>query len=203
MATGSTFGTAPARLSGLFTNWFITIWLTLEWLLDFIQQLSLTFCTLKVSFLAWTPGEHCLIVLLSKVNTFSLSETRTDDFYSLDTPKVVVSSLTLASRSHYVSGRLEPFSTMLPLGSTDSVFFLQCASSVCVAIARWKHVDTFLQTALGLPIVPWLTHLYQLRTLLISWKSIQVHLPSLLKNDLLLPLSPYECSIVLLFWFCK
>ena len=154
MATGSTFGTAPARLSGPFTNWSITMWLTPGYLLDLIQQLSLTFCTLKVSFLAWTPGEHCLIVLLSKVNTFSLSETGTDDFYSLATPKVVVGSLTLASWSHYVLGQLEPFSTILPLGSTDSVFFLHSASSVCVAITRWKHVDTSLQTAPGLPIVP-------------------------------------------------
>ena len=105
-------------------------------------------------FLAWTPGEYCLTVLPSKVDTSSLSETGIDNFYSLATPKVVVGSLILASWSHYVPGRLEPFSTMPPLGSTDSAFSLQSAPSVCVAIARWKQNDTSLQTAPGLPIVP-------------------------------------------------
>ena len=67
---------------------------------------------------------------------------------------MVVGFLTLASQSYYMLGQLEPFSTMFPLGSTDSTFFLQSAPSVHMAIARWKHVDTFLQTVLGLPIVP-------------------------------------------------
>jgi len=67
---------------------------------------------------------------------------------------MVVGSLTLASRSHYVPGQLEPFSTMLPLESIDSAFSLQSAPSVRVAIARWKHNDTSLQTALDMPIVP-------------------------------------------------
>ena len=107
-----------------------------------------------MSFLAWTLGEHHLIVLPFKVDISSLSETGIDDFCSLATPRVVVGSLILASRSHYMPGRLEPFSTMLPLGSTDSAFSLQSAPSVRVAIARWKHDDTSLQTALGLPIVP-------------------------------------------------
>ena len=57
---------------------------------------------------------------------------------------------------------------MLPLGSIDSAFSLQSAPSVRVAIARWKHDDTSLQTALGLPTVHSLTHLHQLRTLLTS-----------------------------------
>jgi len=107
-----------------------------------------------VLFLAWTLGEHRLIVLLSKVDISSLSEIGIDDFYSLATPKGVVGSLILASWSHYVPGRLEPFSTMLLLGSTDSAFSLQSAPSVRVTIARWKHDDISLQTALGLPIVP-------------------------------------------------
>ena len=107
-----------------------------------------------MSFLAWTLGEHRLTVPPFKVDISSLSETGIDNFYSLATPRVVVGFLTLASRSHYVPGRLEPFSTMLPLGSTDSAFSLQSAPSVRVAIARWKHNDTSLQTALGLPIVP-------------------------------------------------
>ena len=107
-----------------------------------------------MSFLAWTLGEHRLIVPLSKVDTSFLLEIRIDNFYSLVTPKVVVGFLILASWSHCVLGQLEPFSTMLPLGSTDSAFSLQSAPSVCVAIARWKHDDTSLQTALGLPIVP-------------------------------------------------
>ena len=154
MAIGSTSGTAPARLSDLFTNWSIIMWLTLEWLLDLIQQLLLTSYALKVLSLAWTSGEYHSIVLLSKVNISSLSETEIDKFYSLATPKVVVGFLTLASWLHYVPGQLEPFSTMLPLGSTDSAFSLQSAPSVCVAIARWKHDDISLQTAPGLPIVP-------------------------------------------------
>ena len=124
------------------------------YLLGLTQQLPLTSCTLKVSFLAWTLGKHHLTVLLSKVNTSSLSETEIDEFYSLATPRVVVGFLILASRSHYVLGRLEPFLTMLPLGSTNSAFSLQSASSICMAITRWKHDDISLQTALGLPIVP-------------------------------------------------
>ena len=95
-------------------------------------------------FLAWTLGEYCLIIPLSKVDTFSLSETGIDDFYSLATPRVVVGSPILASQSHYMLGRLELFSTMLLLGSTDSTFSLQSALSVCVAIARWKYDDTSL-----------------------------------------------------------
>ena len=70
------------------------------------------------------------------------------------TPRVVVGSLTLASQSHYVPEQLEPSSIILPLGSIDSTFSLQSIPSVHVAIARWKHVDTSLQTALGLPTVP-------------------------------------------------
>ena len=154
MATGLTSGTAPARLSGPSTNWSIKMWLTLEYLLSPIQQLPLTSCTLKVLFLAWILGEHCLTVPLFKVNISSLSETGIDEFYSLATPRVVVGILILASQSHYVPGQLEPFLTMLPLGSTDSAFSLQSASSICVAIARWKHDNTSLQTAPGLPIVP-------------------------------------------------
>ena len=107
-----------------------------------------------MSFLAWTLGEHCLIILPSKVDIFSLSKTEIDNFYSLATPKIVVGSLILASRSHYIPGQLEPSSIMLPLRSTDSVFSLQSAPSIHVAIARWKYNDVSLQTVLGLPIVP-------------------------------------------------
>jgi len=60
----------------------------------------------------------------------------------------------LVSRSPCVPGRLEPSLTMLPLGSSDSAFSLQSAPIVRVAIARWKHVDTSLPTAAGLPIFP-------------------------------------------------
>jgi len=107
-----------------------------------------------VSFLAWTPGEHHLTIPLSKVNTFSPSETGTNEFYSIATPKMVVGSPILASWLHYVPGRPELSSTIFPLGSTDSAFPLQSAPSVCVAIARWKHDDISLQTTPGLPIVP-------------------------------------------------
>ena len=57
-------------------------------------------------------------------------------------------------RSPCVPGQLEPSLTMLPLGSSDSAFSLQSAPSVRVAIARWKHVDTSLPTAAGLPTFP-------------------------------------------------
>jgi len=107
-----------------------------------------------VSFLVWIPGEYCLIIPLSKVNTSSLSETGIDNFYSLATSKVVVGSLILASWSYYVPGQLELSLTMLLLESIDSAFSLQSVPSVCVAIARWKHDDTFLQIAPSLPIVP-------------------------------------------------
>ena len=89
-----------------------------------------------MSFLTLTLGEHRLIVLPSKVDISSLSETGIDKFYSLATLKVVVGFLILASQSHYVPEQLEPFSTMLPLGSTDSAFSLQSAPSVHVAIVR-------------------------------------------------------------------
>ena len=49
-------------------------------------------------------SSHCIAILLSKVNTFSLSEMGINKFYSLVIPKVVVSSLILASWSHYVLG---------------------------------------------------------------------------------------------------
>ena len=60
----------------------------------------------------------------------------------------------LASRSPYVPGRLEPFLTILPLGSSDSAFSLQSTPSIHVAIARWKHVDISLPTVAGLSIFP-------------------------------------------------
>ena len=148
-------------------------------------------------------GELPLIILRSRGTISWLWEARTANPFSPATPRVVVGSLTLASRSHYVPGRLEPFSTMLPLGSTDSAFSLQSAPSVHVAIARWKYDNTFLQTAPGLLTAPWLTHFHQLRTLSTSWRSIQVLSPSSLKNDLLLVQSLHECSFGLLFCFCR
>jgi len=50
--------------------------------------------------------------------------------------------------------QLELFSVMLLLGSIDSAFSLQSTPSVYVAIVRWKHNDTSLQTVPDLPIVP-------------------------------------------------
>jgi len=49
---------------------------------------------------------------------------RTANPFSPATPRVVVGSLTLTSRLHYMLGQLEPSSTMLPLRSTDSAFSL-------------------------------------------------------------------------------
>ena len=148
-------------------------------------------------------GELPSIVLRSRGAISWLWEARTTNLFSPATPRVVVGSLTLASQLHYVPGQLEPSLTMLPLGSTDSAFFLQSAPSVHVAIARWKHNDISLQTTPGLPTVPWSTYLYQLRTLLISWRNTLVLLPSLLKNNFPLLQSLHECSLDLLFCFYR
>jgi len=48
-----------------------------------------------------------------------------------------------------VPEQLEPFSIMLPLGSLDNAFFLQSALIVCVAIARWKHINISWLTVVG------------------------------------------------------
>ena len=134
---------------------------------------------------------------------FSLLTLRGKNFKPLQSSYFKVSSLTLASWSYYMLGQLEPFSTMLLLESINSAFSLQSVSNVCVAIARWKNINISLKNSLSLFIVSWLTYLYQLRTLSISWRSIQALLSFPLKNDLLLLLSLYKHSIGLLFCFCR
>jgi len=95
-----------------------------------------------------------LLVLHLRVVTFFLSKVVSRTFSSPPMLKVGAGFHLLASWSPCVLGRLEPSLTMLLLGSSDSAFSLQSAPSVHVAIARWKHVDTSLSTAAGLPIFP-------------------------------------------------
>jgi len=121
-------------------------------LLDAIQLLRLTFFDPRVPLPTSTHEEHPLLVLHLRVITSSLSKVVSRIFFSPPMLKVGAGFPSLASQSPCVPGRLEPFLTMLPLGSSDSTFSLQSAPSVHVAIARWKHVDIFLPTAAGLPI---------------------------------------------------
>jgi len=99
-------------------------------------------------------GEHPLLVLHLRVITSSLSKVVSRTFSSPPMLKVGAGFHLLASQSPCVPGRLEPFLTMLLLGSSDSAFSLQSAPIVRVAIARWKHIDTSLSTAAGLPTFP-------------------------------------------------
>ena len=123
-------------------------------LLDIIQLLHLMLFDPRVPLPASTHGEHPSHVLHSRVVTSSLSKVVSRTFFSPPMLKVGAGFHLLASRSPCVPGRLEPFLTMLPLGSSDSAFSLQSAPIVCVAIARWNHVDIFLPTATGLPTCP-------------------------------------------------
>ena len=88
------------------------------------------------------PGGSPSVILHPKVATSYPSKAVTTNLSSPPIPKVAVGFPLLLSQSHCVPGRLELSSTMLPLESSDSAFSLQSALSVCVAIARWKHVDT-------------------------------------------------------------
>ena len=150
----STSGTAQARHSGPFTSWHIKTLPVPRLLLGAIQLLRLTLFDPKVLLPALTHGEHPSLVFHLRVVTSSLSKVVSRTFSSPPMLKVGASFRLLASRSPCVPGRLELFLTMLPLGSSDSTFSLQSAPSVCVAIARWKHVDTSLPTAAGLPTFP-------------------------------------------------
>jgi len=123
-------------------------------LLDTIQPLRLMFFDPRVLLPASMHGEHPSCVLHLRVVTSSLSKVVSRTFSSPPMLKVGAGFHLLASQSPCVPGRLEPFLTMLPLGSSDSAFSLQSAPSVRVAIARWKHVDTSLPTAAGLLIFP-------------------------------------------------
>ena len=150
----STSGTALARHSGPFTSWHMKTLPVPRLLLDAIYLLRLTLFDPRVLLSALTYGEPPSLVLHLRVITFSLSKVVSRTFSSPPMLKVGAGFHLLASRSPCVPGRLELSLTMLPLGSSDSAFSLQSAPSVCVAIARWKHIDTFLPTAAGLPIFP-------------------------------------------------
>ena len=154
LITPSTSGTAQARFNGPFTSWHMKTLLVPRLLLDAIQLLHLTLFDLRVLLPASTHGKLPLLILYLRVTTSSLSKVVSRTFSSPPILKVGAGFPSLASRSPCVLGRLEPFLTMLPLGSLDSTFSLQSAPSVRVAIARWKHINIFLPTAASWPIFP-------------------------------------------------
>ena len=135
LITPFTSGTAQARLSGLFTSWHMKT-LPVPRLLDAIQLLRLTLFDPRVLLPASMHGEHPSRVLHLRVVTSSLLKVVSRTFSSPPMLKVGAGFHLLASRLPCVPGRLEPFLTMLPLGSLDSAFSLQSAPSVRVAIAR-------------------------------------------------------------------
>jgi len=105
-------------------------------LLDAIQLLHLTLFNPRVLLSASMHREHPSYILHLRVVTFSLLKVVSRTFSSPPTLKVGAGFPSLVSQSPCVPGRLKPFLTMLPLGSLDSAFSLQSASSVRVAIAR-------------------------------------------------------------------
>ena len=149
-----TSGTVLARRSGPFTSWHMKTLPIPRLLLDAIQLLRLMLFDPRVLLPVSTHGEHPSRVLHPRVVTSSHSKVVSRTFSSPPMLKVGAGFHLLVSRSPCVPGRLEPFLTMLPLGSSDSAFSLQSAPSVRVAIARWKHVDISLPTAAGLPTFP-------------------------------------------------
>jgi len=149
-----TSGTAQAKLSSPFTSWHMKTLPVPRSLLDAIQLLCLTLFDPRVLLPVLTHGEHPLLIHYLRVITSSLSKVVSRTFSSPPMFKVGAGFHLLVSRSPCVPGRLEPFLTMLPLGSSDSAFSLQSIPSVRVAIARWKHVDISLPTATSLPTFP-------------------------------------------------
>jgi len=133
LITPFTSETVQARLSDPFTSWHIKTLPVPRLLLDAIQLLLLTLFNPRVLLPASTHGEHPLLVLHLRVVTFSLSKVVSRTFSSSPMLKIRAGFHLLASQSPCVPGRLEPSSTMLPLGSSDSAFSLQSAPSVCVA----------------------------------------------------------------------
>ena len=149
-----TSGTVQVRPSGLFTSWYMKMLPVPRLLLDAIQPLRLMLFDPRVLLPASMHREHPLLVLHPRVVTSSLSKVVSRTFSSPPMLKVGAGFSSLASWSPCVPGRLKPFLIMLPLGSSDSTFSLQSAPSVCMAIARWKHVDISLPIATSLPIFP-------------------------------------------------
>ena len=144
--------TALVRHSGPFTSWCMKTLPVPRLLLDAIQPLCLTLFNPRVLLPVSMYGEHPLLVHHLRVVTSSLSKVVSRTFSSPLMLKVGAGFPLLASWSPCVPGRLEPFLTMLLLGSSDSAFSLQSTPSVRVAIAKWKYVDTSLPTAASLPI---------------------------------------------------
>jgi len=99
-------------------------------------------------------GEYPLIILLFKNTIYLLLEIKIASLFSLAILRVVIGFLILASHLYYVLEQLKLSLNILLLGSINSVFALQCTLNVYVAIARWKYIDTSLQTVTCLLIVP-------------------------------------------------
>ena len=131
-----TSGTAQTRPSGLFTSWHMKMLPVPRLLLNAIQLLHLMLFDPRVLLPVSIHGEHPSLVLPLRVITSSLSKVVSRTFSSPPMLKMEASFLSLASWSSCVLGRLEPFLIILPLGSSDSTFFLQSIPSVHVAIAR-------------------------------------------------------------------
>jgi len=119
-----TSGTAQARRSGPFTSWHMKTLPVPRLLLDAIQPLCLTLFNPRVLLPVLMHREHPLLVLHLRVSTSSLSKVISRIFSSPPMLKVRAGFSSLASRSPYVPGQLEPFLIMLPLGSSDSTFSL-------------------------------------------------------------------------------
>ena len=94
-------------------------------------------------FLAWTLGEHHLIVPPFKVDISSLSETGIDDFYSLATPKggswlpYIGQSVTLCARA------TRAILNHAPIGEYRQCFFpaecTQCSCGHC-QVETCRHI---------------------------------------------------------------
>ena len=117
-----TSGTALARRSDPFTSWHMKTLPVPRSLLDAIQLLCLMLFDPRVLLPASMHGEHPSRVLHLRVVTSSLLKVVSRTFSSPPMLKVETSFYLLVSRSPCVPGRLKPFLTMLPLGSSDSAF---------------------------------------------------------------------------------
>jgi len=131
-----TSGIARAKPNGPFTTWSMKMLLTLISLLDITQLLHLTLFVLRVPLLALMPRDPPSVVPHPKIATSYFSKVVTANLSSPSISKVIAGFPLLLSWSYCVPGQLEQFSTMLPLGSSDSAFSLQSAPSVHVATAR-------------------------------------------------------------------
>ena len=119
-----TSGTALARHSGPFTSWHMKTLPVPRLLLDAIRPLRLMPVDPRVLLPALMHGEHPSYVLHLRVVISSLSKVVSRTFSSPSMLKAGAGFPLLASQSPCVPEQLEPFLTMLLLGSSDSAFSL-------------------------------------------------------------------------------